>query len=379
MKSTENFNKIQLGLMERAGLYYFKRYKLKDDKNNIRQNIPDDATLEKLIRRATIFGVIISFAIGGISAGGSVFVEEYFANSTPIVLYSWLSVTTLILTIIEFAVLYWVGLRTVFMISRAAGHPLDDSEIFTGEDLHLLLARAALEIPDPIRNYLGIDPLARVSKKKLLLIGIVYKLKILLSNVIAKLILRRLAGKSILRISIAYISVIITGLWNAIVLLKTVKEARLRLFGNLIARYIAKEIFTEEKIKNLSEKAKIGCIQAIGNSIVLTQNYHPNMLVLLIRLSEILNIKEDKDFTNWENFLQTLNFVNTEEKYLLLNILVIAAAFDGKLSKLEKRDLTEAFGEHTKLYYQRITKLKNHLLAGRYNSAKEFCDMNFHP
>ncbi|MCC6274787.1 MAG: hypothetical protein IT569_02930 [Leptospiraceae bacterium] len=241
------------------------------------------------------------------------------------------------------------------------------------------MARAALEVPDPVRNYLGIDPLARVSKKKLILIGFVYKLKILLSNVVAKLILRRLAGKSILRISVAYVSVIITGLWNAIVLLKTVKEARLRLFGNLIARYIAKELFTEVKIGSLSERTRIGCIQAIGNSIVLTQNYHPNMLILLVRLSEILKIREDRDFANWESFLETLRVVDVKEKFFLLNILTVAAAFDGKLSRLEKKDLREAYGEYTEIYYGRISDLKNHLLAGRYNAAKSMCDLSFVP
>ncbi len=367
------------GLMEKAGLYYFNRYKKIDAKKNPNVEIPDDKTLARKIRNATIFGAVVSFGIGGISAGGSVFVEEYFANSPPLILYSWLSGVTLILTIIEFAVLYWVGLRTVFMISRAAGHPEEDSEFFTGENLPILLSRAALEIPDPVRHYLGIDPMARVSKRKLLIIGFIYKLKILLSNVVAKLILRRLAGKSILRISVAYVSVIITGLWNALVLWKTVNEARLRLFGNLLARHIAKEIFTEEKIQSLSERTKIGCIEAIGNSIVLTQNYHPNMLVLLVRLSEILKIKEEKDFANWENFLNTLNVVAKEEKFFLLNILTIAAAFDGKLSRLEKRDLRQAYGEHTQTYYKRIKDLKNHLLAGRYNAAKEFCDLSFQP
>ncbi|MCC6274786.1 MAG: hypothetical protein IT569_02925 [Leptospiraceae bacterium] len=116
------------GLLEKAGLYYFQRYKKMDLQKNRIGEIPDDDVIAKRIRSATIFGTLVSFVIGGISAGGSVFVEEYFADSSPVVLYSWLSGVTLVLTIIEFAVLYWVGLRTVFMISRAAGHPAEDED-----------------------------------------------------------------------------------------------------------------------------------------------------------------------------------------------------------------------------------------------------------
>lgn len=339
-----------------------------------------DDELVRASRKVTILGIIVAFVIGGISAGGSVYTELRFAHSDMVTRYSWLIGVTVILTVIEFAVLFWVSIRTVFMISRITGHNrLEDDNRLLETFIPNLLARAALEIPDPVMHILGIDPLARVSKKKLLLLGIMYKLKVTISNVLAKLFLRRVVGKSILRVSVAYISVLITGLWNALILFKVARDARLRLFGNLIAKHIVEKIFTPEKLERLSSTARRGCMQAVGNSVVIAQRYHPNMVILLLRLSSYLNIAEGIDFDKWEAFLETLGAVSSEERYFLLDLLCIATAFDGRVSRLEKRVLHQAFGEYTDIYFKRIFKLKDLMLKGRLHEAIGLCGLDFKP
>ncbi len=369
------------GLYERLGLWYFDRLAARDRKRGRVHTVAvSDKELVNSSRNITALGFIVAFVIGGISAGGSVYTELMFEHSDIVTRYSWLIGVTVFLTVIEFVVLFWISIRTVFLISRITGHNrLEDDNLLLKAFIPNLLARAALEIPDPVMHILGIDPLARVSKKKLLLIGIMYKLKVTISNVLAKLFLRRVVGKSILRISVAYISVLITGLWNALVLFKVARDARLRLFGNLIAKHIVEKIFTPEKLERLSPRARIGCMQAVGNSVVIAQRYHPNMVILLMRLSGYLNITEGGDFDNWEAFLSTLSAVSSEEKYFLLDLLCIATAFDGRVSQLERRLLHQAFGEYTDIYFRRIFELKNLMLRGRLNKAIGLCGLDFKP
>lgn len=365
---------------ERLGLWYFRRLSEKDRQRGRVTPLRNDNELARASRRITVFGFIIAFAVGGISAGGSVYTELQFEHAAIVTKYSWLIGVTVILTAIEFAVLFWVSIRTVFFIARITGHNLiEDKNQLLQSFIPHILTRAALEIPDPVEKVLGIDPFARVSKKKMLVIGILYKLKVAISNVLAKLFLRRVAGKSILRVSVAYISVIITGLWNALVLFRVVRDARLRLFGNLIAKNLVEVIITPEKLSRLSSKAREGCIRAVGNSVVIAQRYHPNMLILLLRLSDILNITEGEDLDNWESFLRTLLEVSDEERYFLLDLLCVATAFDGKVSRLERRVLHQAFGEHTAIYFKRIFRLKKLMLSGRLHEAISLTELDFQP
>ena len=383
----EKFSIEEPGWFEKLGIKYFFALSERDRKKGVRYKKADsDDEMVSSVRKVTFLGIIVAFIIGGISSGGSVAMEEYFpANSCDVLLsksclikYGWVAIVTLVLTLIEFAVLFWVAIRTVFFISRITGHSeLESSDTF-GAHIPNLLSRAALEIPDPILEMFNIDPLRNVSKKKMIVVGILYKLKIMLSNVLMKLFLRRVVGKSVVRgVSIAYISVIITGLWNSLVILKVAKEARLRLFGNLLARYLVKENITDEKLNRLSSLARIGCLQALGNSIVLTQNYHPNMVVLLLQFSKLFGYEGGEVLDDWNTFIDTLNKVSEQEKFFILDLLAVATAFDGKISRLEKKTLGDAFQEHTEVYFKRIIRLKNLMMSGRLYEAIKECELDF--
>ena len=99
----------------------------------------------------------------------------------------------------------------------------------------------------------------------------------------------------------------------------------------------------------------------------------------LDKLSETLDIQEDSNYDDWDEFLTLLTEVPLEEKYFLLDLLSIAAAFDGRLSRLERQYLPEAFGELTEVYMKRIEMLKDLLLTGQLHAAKKLCKLDFKP
>jgi hypothetical protein len=360
---------------------YFSKLEEKE-KRSERKNvsIKTDEEQVRSVKKIALLGIVIVFLIGGFSAGISVYTELKFSNSELLIKYGWLAVVALIATVIEFVLLFWVSIKVVHLLSQITRH--DEMRIedrFIDQYLPSILARAALEIPDPIAKILGIDPLALVSKKKIFFIGVLYKLKRATTNVILKLFLRRVFGKVILRISVSYVSVIATGLWNSITLYRVLREARLRIFGNLIAKYIVKHTITEEKLTELSPRARIGCMQAVGNSVVLAQRCHPNMMILLVEMANIFKITGEQSFDQWDEFLKTLSEVSDEEKYFLLDLLCVATAFDGKVSKAEKKYLHQAFGEFNDIYFKRISTLVDCLLKGKINEAILYCNLDFSP
>jgi len=62
---------------------------------------------------------------------------------------------------LEMTVLFWLGLRTVHQLACLTGHhnSHDDPFLTDAYTVPNMLARAALEVPDPVIHYLGIDPL----------------------------------------------------------------------------------------------------------------------------------------------------------------------------------------------------------------------------
>jgi hypothetical protein len=282
---------------------------------------------------------------------------------------------------IEFTVLFWLGLRTAYSLACLTGHHQSaiDNNLPLNNAVPNILARAALEVPDPVIHYLGIDPLKHLSKSKLFLVAGLYKAKVILSSMLVRLALTDLFGKGGTRTAFSWVAIPITGFWDAFTLYKVAQEVRLRLFGHKLAEHMVTQVLTDDIVSQLSPLAREGSIRAIATMMVLAQNYHPNMLMLLIRFTETFEVNENCEYDNWEDFLNMLGQVGEQERYFLLDLLCVSAAFDGKLSRLEKHHLPEAFQELTEVYMRRTQLLAKMLLNGQLHAAKELCILDFNP
>ncbi len=374
------------GFLEKAGVEYYRHLAKNTGIDKMAaltiDDLPPDEILRSIAENMTLLAAIIAFSVGALTTVVTVWVEWKFAGQLgDLAYYALYGGVVLLMLCVELVVLFWLGLKTVHGLACLTGHhrASDDPYLPSDDTVPNILARAALEVPDPIIHYLGIDPLKYISKSRLLMVGILYKAKVLLSSLLVKFVLVRMLGKGSLRLSFIWISIPVTGIWDAITMYKVAREARLRLFGNRLAQYIVSEIMTPELINNLSPKTKEGAVRAVANMVVLAQNYHPNMLILLVKLSETLDIQEESDYDDWDEFIALLADVSPEEKYLLLDLLSIAAAFDGRLSKLEQHYLPMAFGDLNDIYMQRIEQLKHLLLTGQLHAAKELCKLDFIP
>ena len=374
------------GFLEKMGVKYYRYMAKKAGVDQLAEtpidDLPPDDVMRSLASNITHFAAIIAFSIGALTTVVSVWFEwKYHGRMDDVYYYLCYGLIVAVMLAIEMAVLFWLGLRTVHALACLTGHHhANDDPLLPGNDaVANILARAALEVPDPVVHYLGIDPLKHVPKTKLLFISVLYKAKVILSGLIVKFILVRVFGKGTTRLGFTWVAVPVTGIWDAFVMYKVSKEARLRLFGNRLAHYLADSVLAPELFNHLSVKAREGAIRAVATTMVLTQSYHPNMLILLIKLCDAFQIEEKTEYDNWEDFLVVLNEVEEHEHAFILDVLCVSAAFDGQLSRLEREFLPQAFGEYTEIYFQRMEKLTEVLLNGQLHKAKELCKLDFEP
>lgn len=392
MSETDNIRKASYsreeepGILEKIGVKYYRYLSSKSGTATLENisidNLAPDNTLQALAANITAFAAVIAFAIGALTTFVTIWIEWTYKGTMDTTYYYLLYGSCLIIMLaIEMSVLFWLGLKIVYSLACLTGHnqAAKDSCLPGDDAVPNILARSALEVPDPVIHYLGIDPLKHLSKSKLFLVAFLYKAKVVLSGLAVKFLLIRFVGKGDIRLTFSWVAIPITGIWDAFTLYKVAREARLRLFGNKLAEHIVEDMLTDELIAQLSPKAREGAVRAVATMMVLAQHYHPNMLVLLLRLCDTFKINDSYEYDNWEDFLALLDEVTTKERYFLLDLLSVSAAFDGHLSQLERHHLPEAFKELTDEYMQRTEQLKKLLLNGQLHAAKKLCELNFDP
>jgi len=363
--------------LEKFGVYYLKLFRRIDSDHSV-FDIPDEE-LAKRIRRVTWKGMILSSLIGLACVFPIVWIDIRFQDSSFLIHYGWVAAVTVVSIAIELYVLFIIALRAVYEVSElinmhAAKNDLINESVFS---VTHILSRTALELPDPELKILGIDPFRRISKKNLLILGLLYKAKITLTNLILKFGLCFTVGNEVAGISILYEALPVACFWNSLVLKRVVHEARLRLFGFALANQIAKNVLHDKLLQQLSPLAKTGCLRAIGNAVVMSKNYHPNMIILLMRFQQILHISKEDRYDDWDIFIDTLEKVSEKERNFLLDLFTVAAAFDGKLSDLEERSLKKVYGSLYAFYHPRLTRLTCCLQDGKLNEALSLCKLDF--
>ena len=372
-----NFPEDKPSWLEKFGLYYLGLFKRIDRSHSVFDFT--DAELSKRVKTITNKGMLFSSLIGIACVFPTVWADVHFSDRPFVIHYGWVTIVTLISVLIEFYVLFLIALKAVYEVSdiinmHATKNELTDESVFSVKHI---LARTAMEIPDPELKILGIDPFERVSKKDLFILSLLYKGKIIVTNFILKYTLKFTVGNTLLGVPILYEALPVECFWNSMVIKRVVHEARLRLFGFALAHQIANNVVNDKLLEQLSPMARAGCIRAIGNAVVMTQNYHPNMMILLIRFQLVLQISEENKYDDWPMFLDTLKNVSSKERNFLLDLFTISAAFDGKLSRLEEDNLRSAYGDDYDLYYPRLVELTASLKEGRLNESLALCKLDF--
>jgi hypothetical protein len=332
--------------LERRGLARFARQaeRLPPVALQTDVHILDEGERER-IRRLGWRMVAIAFGIGALSglvsslASFALAVPEDITTTFAEDLRDFLIVNgvTIVATLIEVAILYRFALRTVHLLAREAGIVLvphgTDPPTDEQRAVALALARAALELPNPPQNPFGIDPYREISKWRLVLVTIFYKLKISLTNFVLRLVIRRIGGRTIIKAYLTFTDVFVTGIWDAWVAWRMVRQARIRALGPSACETLLRDILRGEG--TVRREVFVAMQRAVASTIVRSREVHPNLLALMRGIVRRTGRVEVPNLDDTKAFLDALDLLTAHETDLVLEVLVLASFPDGHISRAE--------------------------------------------
>jgi hypothetical protein len=177
----------------------------------------------------------------------------------------------------------------------------------------------------------------------ILLAAVVYKIKIFGTNLIARLLLRKLAGRVVARVWLELIAIPITAAWNYVVARIVLKDALVRALGPSLAQEFINDL--KSRLPEISLAGREAMLQAVGASLVRTADPHPNLVMLFKMLAENLDIDphSETEFDSSQAFFDNLRQLNRVEQNYALKVLEMATILDGRIRRRERYLLKRAF------------------------------------
>ncbi|MBA3546458.1 MAG: hypothetical protein H0T76_08255 [Nannocystis sp.] len=247
--------------------------------------------------------------------------------------------TALPVAIVELGFIYWNAIISVHRLAEAAGVVLfraeDGSSSADSEDeiFAAVLARAALEIPNPPRPMFGIDPRREASRFRLVLATIVYKAKVSVSNFVLRKLLVRAFGRAGLRSWIPFVAVPITATWDAFVCRRALREARLRAIGPSAAHEVIECLVAQTD--EVSPALREALFRAIAVAVVGSSDFHPNLVELIDALRERVGDCEAEHLDDSVRALALMRELAPRQRRIAIQMLAVACVFDGRIGRKE--------------------------------------------
>ncbi len=320
--------------MERVGLGYVHR--LRERQRVGAPAWPDfaDSTLSSLrtVERSALWKAALGGLVCGLVASVMAWWVELDVAQAPEAYHTWIQRWPWLLsgllggvpTVIEVVFLYLLGLHTVHELERAAGMPAGSRPQQAVADLALV--RTALEMPNPNRVTLGIDPLRGASKLELALLTLIYKAKISITTFGIRVVVKRVLGRTVLRGLGQLASAPAYCLWNGLVFRKLVRESRLRILGPALARTIVEDLGLLE-LQGLA-------VRALAQVVVARQDLHPNQQQLLEALdADRVEVPEE----DREHFVAEVLSRSDDVQHRIGALMGAALAVSGELPRRDRR------------------------------------------
>lgn len=353
-------------VVEALAVRYFKRRAGKAVRAESRDAVhflnPEE---RRALRRIEYWAVGRAALIGAVCAGFGALANiaaqpllgEDSANASWGAWAEFLTVTLLAalpLVALELSLIYWNAIDSVHQLAAAAGLPLfrakeagqdvvgQEGEVDSEDEIFAaVLARAALEIPNPPRPMFGIDPRREASRLRILMATMVYKAKVSLTKFVVRTLLTRVFGRAALRAWIPFVAIPITALWDALVCRRALREARLRAIGPSAAQELLGFVLAAHP--EPSPALREALMRAIGTAVVRSRDFHPNLIELLDDLKGRIGETAAEALDDVPRFIECLRRLAPDEQRSVLHALVIGCILDGRVRQGERAIMSRAF------------------------------------
>lgn len=295
----------------------------------------------KAVERGAIVRAMIAGALsGGACAAAEVYADLHFA-ADPLTYWTLLGVATVVASVLEIGFIYWDTLRSVHELARVAGLELFGKDRGSSDEALVdALARAALELPNPVDLSVRVNPHREAKRWRLLLVSLAYKAKIGVTNFLLKLLIRRLLSRAALRSFLPFVALPVTAVWNGVVTWLVLREARIRAMGPSAIDELVDHVFDDAP--PVSAAGRLSAARAVASAIVRTQDLHPNLVRLLRSVERRAGEVGPEELDDVGLFLSGLRGLPPGELRVSLQLLAIACVVDGRFSSRERQLWTDA-------------------------------------
>ena len=226
--------------------------------------------------------------------------------------------------------LNYINLRAVRNIAKVCDYPNKNTSDFK-EQIDLL-TEAGLEMPAKHLAVFNIDPYIGLSKFSYYSFFLLTKLKATLSNIVAKLLIKRFLGRYALRIVTDLAGIPVFAFWNAWASHSVIKETKMRLMAAGATEDFLEEI-TDADLKSVAPK--IGLLFHF-----IAQQKRAYNFSLYAYLKEVIKRVPGVHMENKKEIkIEDLFTETTEQNILLAKMLVFGLMVDGNLSFRERKTL----------------------------------------
>jgi hypothetical protein len=323
-----------MGLPVRLGLRYVRRLPIveRPSVDEVVHVLDSDErrALVRIESHAVLGGVLVgamASALGLAATVGGEVLGATIAGGDRVAAWS-ITVGTLaaigLATVLEIVLIYRICLRAVHRMAIVAGVAVSSDAAESEATLASLVA-AAIQVPASRRPMFGVDPLKRCPRWQVWLAAILYKGKVFLSVLAAKLLLRRLLSRVAVRELVPFVGVPITAAWDGFVCRRSLRDARLRMF----ARSAAEEIIQRwDGLLRRDVAASEAALRAVACVAVEKRHLHDGLERLLSRLAREADAIEAID--DPDRLRQAIAGLGPECGESIRQVLLLASVCDGR-------------------------------------------------
>lgn len=241
---------------------------------------------------------------------------------------------SLLLVVLEIAFLTSNNIKTVRKVSHACGYP-DPTDKEYDAKVETLIS-VGLEKKSKNQSELGINPYYGMPKVYIVLITVFNIIKASLTNVLMKLIVRRLLGRYALRMLVDLLGIPIYAFWNAWAANRVYKEAKSRVLAPPNIQLLLAHLGEEQK-DNKEFKSEIYHI--LDYLAIMKKSFHDNHYLLSKYTLFEFEIPVDPSHKHDKSFLRRIQNGSDLTKKGFSELVLFGMLIEGRLSTTEKRTL----------------------------------------
>jgi hypothetical protein len=254
-------------------------------------------------------------------------------------------VFSLVLVLLEIAFLTYNNVRTVKEVSHACGYPNPIDKEY--EEKVDTLVSVGLEKKPKNQSELGINPYYGMPKAYILFITIFNLIKASLTNVLMKLIVRRLLGRYALRMLVDLLGIPIYAFWNAWASNRVYQEAKSRVLAPPNIQILLNQLVKEQKDNEAFRKEVYHILDYLA---IMKRSFHDNHYLLSKYTLFEFDIPVDANHVHDEDFLKRIEEGSELTKRGFSQLILFGMMIEGKLSLTEKRILNKMNEKGSFLY-----------------------------